>query len=141
MRLPLAHRLLAVETVLALGVARLALLTLSWSRLSAHLGRPMAESPDQPLGCAEEQLVRDMANLIRRASGRVPWRCLCFEQALAARMMLKRRRIGSTLYLGVARRREQLDAHAWLRSGDRILTGIGGIHEFVVVATFADVVR
>jgi hypothetical protein len=54
--------------------------------------------------------------------------------------MLKRRRIAATLYLGVAKKKdqpEQLAAHAWLRCGDAILTGAAGHRQFAVVAVFA----
>ena len=41
--------------------------------------------------------------------------------------MLRRRRVPSTLYLGVRRSGPGLSAHAWLRSGPAIVTG--GIDE------------
>lgn len=53
-------------------------------------------------------------------------------------MMLRRRQIPSTLYLGVAKKEDgDLNAHAWLRTGDAIILGGGGLERFSVVSTFA----
>jgi hypothetical protein len=59
-------------------------------------------------------------------------------QALAAKIMLTRRGICSTLYLGAAKAGEGLAAHAWLRSGSVIVTGGPGRERFTVISTFAD---
>lgn len=72
---------------------------------------------------------------IGAAARRTPWRSKCLEQAIAAKLMLRRRQVPSTMYLGVALSR---DAHAWLRVGAVDLIGGGGHEGFAVVATFAD---
>jgi hypothetical protein len=51
--------------------------------------------------------------------------------------MLRRRHATNTLYLGVYKDIESFAAHAWLRSGDLIVTG-GPEHErFTVIACYA----
>ena len=58
---------------------------------------------------------------------------------MAAQRMLRRRRLTSTLYLGVAKGEETaLDAHAWLRCGRTIVIGGPGHQHYVVVNSFAD---
>lgn len=55
--------------------------------------------------------------------------------------MLKRRKIPSTLYLGLAKdekKKDKLRAHAWLRCGSVILAGEREIDRFVVISTFGD---
>jgi alkylated DNA repair dioxygenase AlkB len=53
--------------------------------------------------------------------------------------MLKRRGIPSTVYLGVDRgRRQWLDAHAWLRSGEVVLTGGAGRQRFKTIGVFGE---
>jgi hypothetical protein len=70
---------------------------------------------------------------------RLPWMSQCLVQAVAATWMLQRRRIPSTLYFGLAKDSDgKLIAHAWVRSGERILTGAKGHHDYRVVATFAE---
>jgi hypothetical protein len=60
---------------------------------------------------------------IRDAVGRAgrvsPWRNRCLVSSLAGRCMLRRRKIGSLLSLGVAKGSDgKTVAHAWLRSGE-----------------------
>jgi hypothetical protein len=59
-------------------------------------------------------------------------------QAIAAKLMLKRRGIPSTLHLGVAKEDNRFMAHAWLRSGSIILTGGAGRERFTIISTFAE---
>jgi hypothetical protein len=58
---------------------------------------------------------------------------MCLTQAIAAGIMLKQRRIAYNIYLGVARNNNnQLIAHAWLRSGDILVTGGDHCNQFTV---------
>jgi hypothetical protein len=76
---------------------------------------------------------------VATASRQLPWDCSCLAQAVAAKAMLRWRGVPSTLYLGVAKdSHSSLKAHAWLRCGDRILTGWQGMGKFTVIATFAE---
>ncbi len=68
----------------------------------------------------------------------LPWECKCLAQAISGKMMLRRRQTPSTLYLGVAKKEDgDLNAHAWLRAGESIILGGGGLERFAVVSTFA----
>ncbi|HEX8152694.1 MAG TPA: lasso peptide biosynthesis B2 protein, partial [Thermoanaerobaculia bacterium] len=80
---------------------------------------------------------------IGAVSRRAPWRCLCLEQAVAAKMMLRTRGIASTLYLGVARDpgNAAVQAHAWLRCGSYYVTGGETRERYAVVSTFAEKAR
>jgi hypothetical protein len=76
---------------------------------------------------------------VSAVSQRLPWTSQCLVQALAARRMLQRRQIPSTLYFGMAKDAAgHLMAHAWLRSGSQLVTGAQGWQQFTVVATFAE---
>ena len=64
---------------------------------------------------------------------RVPWRADCLVQALAAHRWLAREEIPSAVALGAARDEDGgFLAHAWLRVGERIVTGgdVSRYHEF-----------
>lgn len=136
-RLSSADRGLLVEATLRLAVARLALL-IPFRFVSPHLGAPMQETSDDG---ADRALLRRVSWAIGAVSRRAPWRCRCLEQGIAAKMMLRRRRLPNTLYLGLARGERQLEAHAWLRSGTVYVTGGEGRERFSVVSTFADEAR
>jgi hypothetical protein len=125
-----------VEAALYLGLARLAVVTLPFRVLAPRLGVRRAETPATAPPRAATGCV---GWAVARAARRMPWRCECLEQAIAAKAMLRRRRIASTLYLGVAR--DPVAAHAWLRVGSANVTGGQDVAQYAIVASFADVER
>ena len=134
-----AERVLLLEAVFLLGIARLAVLVLPFRWLAVTLGRHMKET-----GAEIEPAVLGPARMIGRAvqsaARNTPWDSVCLPQAVAAQWMLKRRHIKGTLYLGVAKdktKTEKLAAHAWLRCGNVILTGREGHRRYTVVSTFS----
>jgi hypothetical protein len=134
-----AERLLLLEAVVLLGVARLLLITIPFRWLAASLGKRMNESCAR-IAESDLQHARLVGQAVRSAANNTPWESVCLPQAVAGQWMLKRRRIPATLYLGVAKdeaKPERLAAHAWLRCGDVILTGNSGHRQFTVVATFS----
>ncbi len=130
-----ADRGLLVEATLRLAAARMALLLVPFRLVSRHLGVPRRETAQDQ---GDRALLRRVSWAIGAVSRRAPWRCKCMEQGIAAKMMLRRRRLANTLYLGVARGDQQIEAHAWLRSGTVYVTGGAGRERFSVVSTFAD---
>lgn len=72
---------------------------------------------------------------VEAATRTLRWRNVCLVQATAAKVMLRRRGLVSSLYLGASiPRRTELKAHAWLRSGEIMVTGQGpGGHAQVAV--------
>lgn len=68
---------------------------------------------------------------------RVPWKAVCFQQGLAAQLMLHRRGIPSVLYYGAKQDRVRgLEAHVWIRDGDLDVIGGDVAGQFAVLATF-----
>lgn len=121
-----------------LVAARLAVLVVPFRILSPRLGTHMAESPAEDDDRRGETL-RRVGWALRAISRHVPWRSACLEQGLAGKMMLRRRGVPNTLYLGVARDPSaRVQAHAWLRSGGLVVSGADGRERFTVVSTFAD---
>jgi hypothetical protein len=137
LRLSWRERGLLVESLFWLATARLIVLLLPFQVLSKALGVHMGESArdDDP---RVHQLIRQISWAILAVSRRAPWRCRCLEQGIAAKMMLRRRGVGNTLYLGVARGTAGVEAHAWLRNGSYYLTGGAERERFAVVSHFAD---
>lgn len=61
---------------------------------------------------------------INSAGSRVPWRSDCLLQAMAGSMWLDRIQRGYKLNIGVRKNPAgELEAHAWLTSGDSVVTG------------------
>lgn len=66
------------------------------------------------------------------------WESQCLVKAIAGMMMLERRGIDSTIYLGTTRDEDgKMIAHAWLRSGPFYVSGSEGMKQFTVVGMFA----
>jgi hypothetical protein len=78
-------------------------------------------TPDQQVWC------RDWAWALAAVANRLPWTAICLVRALAGQCDLRNRRVGATVYLGVAAARTSagglIDAHAWLCCGEQVLTG------------------
>jgi Transglutaminase-like superfamily len=133
-----AEWVLLAEACWSLGMARCAVHLRPFRYIAAGLGTPMTESPTTDVG-AYHAAVAQISWAVLAVSRRIPWTSQCLVQALAAKWMLQRRRIPSTMYFGIAKDATgQLIAHAWLRSGSQILTGSQGRQQFTVVATFAE---
>lgn len=127
---------LVVEALAYLALARVAIVALPFRVLARRLGARQAETLTTGAPRAAPGRVEWA---IAAAARRAPWRAACLEQAIAAKAMLKRRGIEGTLYLGVAR--DPVEAHAWLRVGDRNVTGGTDVGRFAVVASFAHIER
>lgn len=134
-RLPRPDRGALIEAALALGLSSLLIRTIGFSRIARRLGRHMAEGPTS----ADPESMSDAARVrwaVDTAARVLPWKPVCLPQAIAATLMLRRRNIASTLYLGVDPTRS-LDAHAWVRVGEVTVTGGPVDQRFAVVSTFA----
>jgi hypothetical protein len=134
-RRPLADQVLFLEATFWLGISRLALLILPFRWIAPFLGQHMVSSEDHMAPKGETPL--SVSRAILTMSRHLPWECKCLSQAISAKMMLGRRQISSTLYLGVAKEGKlELIAHAWLRAGGKVLIGNGDLERFAVVSIF-----
>jgi hypothetical protein len=136
------RRSLVVEAVVCLLVARLALNLIPFPRLARRLGRFV--TPDearrrqpQPTTDPHAQFASDVGWAVTRAARYVPFRAVCLPQAMAARVMLARRGIGSTMHFGAAKGEEKpLDTHAWLDAAGVEVTGYPVANRFAEIGCF-----
>ncbi|MFO1433613.1 MAG: lasso peptide biosynthesis B2 protein [Candidatus Competibacteraceae bacterium] len=128
---------LLLEAALMLGVARLAIALIPFRHLAPCLGVRQSSTPAAPLSEEHARLVKRIGWAIRVAAGHLPWKAVCLPQAMAAKLMLRRRGFASTLYLGVSQQGAEFKAHAWIRTGDVIVTGYQDIQRYTVVSSFA----
>ena len=125
-----------VEALLWLGIMRAALWLLSFKQIARLLGFSVGEY-HLPPSASELEATQRIGWAVRATAPHVPWQSLCLAQALAAAAMLRRRCLPGTLYLGVAKGRDgKVQAHAWLRCGDDILTGGRSYQRFVVMLAY-----
>lgn len=121
------------EAVFALGIGAFAVAFVPFRRVARFVqssgGRPAVSRDD----------VLPVRHAVRRAARNVPWRALCFEQALAVRAMLWRRGLSCVLHYGIARERSPrggLQAHVWVTSGGHMVIGEEVAAQFVELARF-----
>ena len=134
-RLSWQDRLLLVETILSLATAGIVIAVLPFRYVgllaARQIGRPT------PLGQARVYEVGRVRWAIITIATRLPWRALCFQQSLAAQLMLRRRGRSSVLYYGAAQDDwSGLCAHVWVRDGNVDVIGGEIACRFAVLATF-----
>ena len=137
-KLPAGKKRLIIEAFFVLGMSQAAIKTIKFKSMAAHWGEHLQESP-YVINDKERSVVGNVSWAVNTMSRHTFWECKCLAQAVAAKYLLRRRNIKSTLYLGVARdEQQQMVAHAWLRSGDKIVTGARGKEGFVTLSYFGD---
>ena len=117
-----------LHAALWLVAARVMLLIMPFPKLAVSLSgesRPEVGAPDS-------ELLRRIGAAVGAAAGNVPWRSDCFPQAIAGHMLLRHHGCGSTIHLGVERGSgDDLNGHAWLTSGDTVVTGGEDLDRYV----------
>jgi hypothetical protein len=138
LRLPLQDKLLVLEALVLLALARLSVVLLPFRWVARAFGKQASLTTEQG-DTTQTWLIRRVGIVVNKVSRHVPWTSKCLDQALAAKIMLARRGISTTVYFGVMNDEQgELAAHAWLRSGNKYVTG-GDIRDrYTVINTFAD---
>ena len=138
LRLKISDRLLLLEALVWLAVARFVVLTVPMRRIRPYLGRHLLESKSTETAETLHH-ARCISWAVRTMNRYTPWTSNCLPQAIAAKRMLQRRKIASTLYLGFNKQdANDFEGHAWLRCGPLYVTGGQNRDDFVVLSTFAE---
>ena len=135
---------LLAEAFLWLLLARIATVTIPFRWITRLLtlrpGDGAAESPEVR-GTDSLTFARRARRALAIASRRTPWRNNCLTKTLAGAGMLRSRRIASFIAVGVNGRVNSpplhRKAHAWLSSGDVVVSGAPIHQEFQAIVTFA----
>jgi hypothetical protein len=106
-----------------LGISRALVLSRDFKALSKGFGVHGKETYEI---CEDIEITRLIQWSINTAARFTPWNSNCLAKAITAQKMLSKRKISSTIYLGVAKDNNELIAHAWLRSGNIYVTGGNG---------------
>ena len=136
------ERKLLIEALYFLFVSQLMIKLVPFRKISKILGKPekeeyiVAKKEDNPEVCRE---LEQISKIIRLAANGIFWDSKCLARAIAAKRLLKRRKISSTVFLGIVDGEEKkLLAHAWISSGGIIITGEKGIENYRVITIFTD---
>jgi len=132
----MADIFLFLEALMHLALARLMVLVLPLRWVLGFSGSRVLGPvhPEEPRTRGPENLLPRIRWALLAAARRAPWRCQCLEQSIAGKLMLRRRRIPATLYLGVEKTEDAIHAHAWLRCGSTFVTGGDGSTRYSIVS-------
>ncbi|MBX6424740.1 MAG: lasso peptide biosynthesis B2 protein [Variibacter sp.] len=136
--LPFARKLALCEAVLLLVAAQAMVKIVPYRRWAPLLGPIRGEAePDTAREDREEpQLV---AWAVAQAARLLPWDAVCLPRAMAAKWMLARRNVASTLCVGIRRTAATeggAELHAWLSVAGRALVGGEIADQFTVIARY-----
>lgn len=128
--------LLFVEAWFLLHFAKLVILFMPFKKIASRMGQLHAESTIEVSLTAWPIRIE---YAIRRASSFTLHHSKCYDQALTAKALLRQSGIPATIYFGLSKEPENnLSAHAWVRCGNKIVTGKAGMERFTVIACFGD---
>lgn len=133
------RKLLLVEATVSVLRAAYSVRQRPFRETVAKFGRKGVETPQGDGTDEGVETALDVGWAIRAVSRRVPLRATCLVQAEAARMMLTRRELASTLYIGVstAEKGQDFNGHAWLRCHHVIVTGGKERNCYLTISWFA----
>jgi hypothetical protein len=122
------------EAWVLLHLAKASIIIMPFKKLALSLGRSQKETD---FSSTEDTVALDIAHAVRRAARFTIHASKCYDQALTGKLMLKYRKVSSTIYFGLAKdQNSTLSAHAWLRSGNMVVTGRKAMERFTPVAWF-----
>lgn len=125
------------EAWLLIAFARLMLVFLPFKKIVPLMGKVKTDNLESNFPVNDDNVLKKISMSILRGAHYSPWRAKCFEQALAAKIMLKRRGFKSVIYFGVYKTdTNKLLAHAWLKSNAVIITGDGKLDNYTVLSRF-----
>ena len=142
------RRAVLIEAVAWLLVARLSLIFVSFPRLARRLGTLVAPTDARALRAKSDdkqdqaRVAEEVGWAVTRAARHVPFNAVCLPQAMAARIMLKRRGVDSVLHFGARIGQDKIgqnkpiDAHAWLDAAGVEVTGYPVANTFAEIACF-----
>lgn len=140
-KLPFKIKIYLIGAFLLTGIIRFSILFIPFSKLARIAGKYKGESPKK-VNNLEKTVINEIAWVVNVICKYTPWKSNCLVKALTAQIILKKRYISSTLYLGVAKDDQNNPiAHAWLRSGVDIITGGSERVIFTEVARFSNYVE
>ncbi len=130
--LPLRLKLIFFEAFFTSAWVRLSLSFFPFRRVLGWLGSSGSETPltEEP----ESLEVRlQVARALRLCNRYAPWPTECYTLALTGKLLLRRRGVASTLYIGFKKSTSSnYEGHAWLRAADRYISGYPESQAFTV---------
>ena len=113
MALSLNDQLLAARIWCLLGLTRVIQSCVSFARIVAYM--------QQATGTPDISNSQSVAHLVSQVANHTPWESNCLTRSICCGYLLRARGYGFSFHLGTRLDSGQLEAHAWLTAGDKIL--------------------
>lgn len=141
-RLGWDERTMVAEAFLFFVTARLVLAAVPFRWVAAWLGTFVPAGTTTiapartPLDAQQRSVVIATGSVVAHVSRAAGFEATCLSEAIAARLMLRRRDIPTVLHFGVCRPNgeERLEAHAWLEADAINVTGGSIADSFIEIA-------
>lgn len=105
------------------AVVKFTLVFLSFRKVLNWQGKINMESPDRR-DDASLEFRKCLQSAMRLCDKYTFWKTECYTQALTAKILLNKKGIPGTVYIGFNKTEKgEYKGHAWLRSYDRVITG------------------
>ena len=125
------------EAFICLLTAKALVTFVKFSIYNRIMGELMVEAPAIDYKKEQRKVFRTI-RAIDFLSDKMPWKNTCLVRAIAVKLMLRRRKVKTTVYLGVGELEGKFEAHAWVKVGDRVICGETNKDSFKVVSYFGD---
>lgn len=137
-RPPSVGRRIVLEAAVYLILARLATRLLPFRYLAQFSARPLPRT--EVVGNERVRLREEVCWAIYQVNQHLPGESTCLPQALATQALLRRKRIGTVLYYGVARQPGLgLAGHVWVQDGAEGIMGHLINKGYAVLARYPDI--
>lgn len=136
-RIPASEKWIFLEAVCTSAYVRFSLSFLPFKKVTNWLGKAnTVQNYNHPLSVETIKIVQQA---IRRCNNYTPWKTECYTQALTGKILLQRRSISSTLFIGFMKDEQaKYKGHAWLKVDEFFVTGYNSqLAQFQVHAFFS----
>jgi hypothetical protein len=136
-RFPLTLKLLLIEALFTSARVKLTLKFFPFAKVMHWLGATNTESPEdqEPTTIFTRKQVKQALVLCNKYAF---WPTECYTLSLTGKLLLKRRGIKSTLYVGFKKDEfGKYKGHAWLRANDTYISGFTESGEFTLHSWFS----
>jgi hypothetical protein len=134
---PLAIKLLFAEALITSAWVKLTLKFFPFKKVMKWLGTAQHESEkaESPETLVKRKQIKTALQLCNRYAF---WPTECYTLSLTGKLLLKRRDISSTIYIGFNKAEDgKYQGHAWLRANDTYISGLKEARTFTIHSLFS----
>lgn len=126
---------LNLEIFTTLLLAKFILILFPFKKISAYFYSK--ESATSDLSLEDKKNIKFLRKKIIQLSKKFPFEMTCYPQAIAGKIILNRRNLKSTLYIGIKKNETgEFEGHAWVRCSGLNVTGKQGYKDFKVITSY-----